>query len=121
MRQLLKTIALTTLMLAPAMTANAQVSFGIHIGAPPAPRAYVVPAQPGPDYEWVEGYQYPVNGHYVWHAGYWTRPPYPGAYWAAPYHSGGRYYTGRWEGPRGVVAHDHRSDHRESRDASRRR
>src|SRR5258708_3214710 len=62
-----------------ASTAHAQISFGIHIGEPPAPRAYRVPPRPGPDYVWVEGYQYPENGHYVWHDGYWTRPPYEGA------------------------------------------
>jgi hypothetical protein len=114
------TAALATLILAPAVAANAQVSFGIHIGPPPPPRAYAVPAQPGPDYVWVEGYQYPVKGHYQWHNGYWTRPPYQGAYWVAPYHVGGQYYTGRWEGEHGVVNHDHHWDKSRARDWNRR-
>jgi hypothetical protein len=116
MRHLFKTFALATLLLAPAAAANAQVSFGIRIGEPPPPRAYRVPPQPGPGYVWVEGYQYPERGQYKWHDGYWTRPPYQGAYWVDPYHGGGQYYDGRWEGDRGVVAHDHRWDKRRGRD-----
>jgi hypothetical protein len=68
---------------------------------------------------WVEGYQYPQGSHYVWHNGYWTRPPYEGAYWVAPYHIGGQYYTGRWEGSRGNVTHDHRWDRGRQRDERR--
>ena|SRR5664279_2584762 len=116
MRNLLRTVVLASFILAPAATAHAQISFGIRIGAPPPPRAYRVPPRPGPDYVWVEGYQYPVRGRYVWHDGYWTRPPYPGAYWVEPYHVGGQYYAGRWEGGRGIVAHDHRWDRAKGRD-----
>jgi hypothetical protein len=54
MRKLLQTLAISALLLAPASTAHAQVSVGIRIGEPPAPRAYRVPGQPGPDYVWVE-------------------------------------------------------------------
>jgi hypothetical protein len=105
------------LLLALAPAAHAQVSFDVHIGTPPPPPvAYRVPPQPGPDYVWVEGYQYPVNGHYRWHDGYWTRPPYEGAYWVAPYYQGGQYYTGHWEGPRGEVHHDHSWDQNGQRD-----
>ena len=121
MKNLLKTVLLASVLIIPAATANAQVSFGIRVGEPPAPRSYRVPPRPGPDYIWVEGYNYPVNGHYVWHDGYWTRPPYEGAYWVEPYYSGGRYITGRWEGTRGVIRHDHRWDRRDWRDENRRR
>ncbi|HEX3701831.1 MAG TPA: hypothetical protein VHU82_00780 [Vicinamibacterales bacterium] len=121
MRDLFKTLVLATLLLVPAATANAQITIGVRIGAPPPPRAYAVPPRPGPDYTWVEGYQYPEGGHYKWHDGYWTRPPYQGAYWVAPYHSGERYVPGRWEGSRGVVAHDHRWDKSKQRDENRRR
>ena len=117
MRNLLTTIALTGLVVGTAAIANAQVSVGIQIGTPPPPRAYHVPARPGPDYEWVEGYNYPQGGKYRWHDGYWTRPPYQGAYWEAPYYAGGKYYAGRWEGHRGAVAHDHRWDSHQDRDA----
>ena len=54
-----------------------------------------------------------------WHDGYWTRPPYEGAYWVQPYHVGGQYFTGRWEGSRGNVAHDHRWDRGTQRDERR--
>jgi hypothetical protein len=117
MRKLLQTLALSTLLLAPASTAHAQISFGIHIGEPPAPRAYRVPPQPGPDYVWVEGYQYPQGSSYKWHNGYWTRPPYADAYWVAPYYVGGQYYSGQWEGSRAAIAHDHRTDQNRQRDA----
>jgi len=119
MKTLLRTLAISAFLLAPAPAARAQVSFGIRIGEPPAPRAYRVPARPGPDYVWVEGYWYPSGSRYVWHNGYWTRPPYEGAYWVAPYHVGGRYYPGRWEGERGYVNHDHRWDRDRRRDERR--
>ena len=121
MRNTPRAFVLTTLILAAAGTANAQkTSIGIRIGQPPPPRAYRIPPQPGLDYEWIEGYQYPEGGRYRWHDGYWTRPPYQGAYWVVPYHVGGRYYAGRWEGARGIVAHNHRWDRGKGRDENRR-
>jgi hypothetical protein len=117
-KKLLQTAAVSALLLAPAAV-QAQVSFGIRIGEPPPPRAYRVPARPAPDYEWVEGYQYPVGNHYAWHDGYWTRPPYPGAYWVAPYYYGGQYYAGHWEGSRSNFNHDHRWDRDRRRDEGR--
>lgn len=119
MRKLLPALAVSALLLGPASAAHAQINFGIRIGAPPAPRAYRVPPRPGPDYIWVEGYQYPQGSQYKWHDGYWTRPPYQGAYWVEPYHVDGQYYAGRWEGSRGVVAHDHRWDRGKQRDDRR--
>jgi hypothetical protein len=119
MRKLLQTLAILVLLLAPASAAHAQINFGIRIGPPPAPRAYRVPPQPGPDYVWVEGYHYPQGSHYAWHDGYWSRPPYAGAYWVEPYHVGGRYFAGHWEGRRGNVAHDHRWDRDARRDEGR--
>jgi hypothetical protein len=116
MTRLLKILTISAALLLPASAAHAQISFGIRIGEPPPPRAYRVPPRPGPDYVWVEGYQYPEGGHYKWHNGYWTRPPYAGAYWVEPYHVGGQYYAGRWEGSRGNVAHDHRWDRGRDRD-----
>src|ERR1700676_1733072 len=105
MRKFLQTLAISALLLAPASAADAQINFDVRIGPPPAPRAYRVPAQPSPDYVWVEGYWYPQGSRYRWHDGYWTRPPYEGAYWVAPYHAGGQYFAGRWEGSRGIIAH----------------
>ena len=119
MRKLLSTLALSVFLLAGASAANAQISFGIHIGDPPAPRAYRVPRQPADDYIWVEGYWYPQGSRYAWHNGYWTRPPYDGAYWVAPYNQGGQYFGGQWEGGRGAISHDHRWDKGNRRDERR--
>jgi hypothetical protein len=119
MRKLFQILAISALLVAPASTAHAQLSIGIRIGQPPAPRAYRVPRQPSPDYVWVEGYWYPQAGRYRWHNGYWTRPPYEGAYWVEPYYTGGEYFAGHWEGSRGNVAHDHRWDRTKQRDENR--
>jgi hypothetical protein len=116
MKTSLRTLTVLIFLLAPAATTHAQVSFGLRIGEPPPPRAYRVPPQPGPDYVWVEGYNYPEGSRYVWHDGYWTRPPYEGAYWVAPYHVNGRYFAGRWEGRRGYVSHNHRWDRTDRHD-----
>ncbi len=116
MRKVFHILAFSGLLLAAASSASAQVSFNVHIGPPPPPVAYHVPAMPGPGYVWVEGYQYPQGSHYRWHDGYWTRPPYAGAYWVAPYHTGSQYYAGRWEGSRGNVNHNHSWDHNPQRD-----
>ena len=115
MRRSLQALAITAVLFALAACAGT-TSFGIRIGEPPAPLAYRVPPQPGPDYLWVEGYWYPQGSRYLWHDGYWTRPPYQGAYWVQPYHVGGQYYPGRWEGSRGNVNHDHRWDQDKQRD-----
>jgi hypothetical protein len=119
MKRALWTAALSALLFIPASPASAQVSIGIRIGEPPPPRVYRVPPRPAPDYVWVDGYWYPEGRRYVWHNGYWTRPPYEDAYWVAPYHVGGQYYPGRWEGGRGIVAHDHRWDREKRRDERR--
>ena len=78
------------------------------------------PPCPGPGYLWVQGYWYPVGHHYRWHAGYWTMPPYAGAYWTPSYYDGGRFFGGYWAGSRGRFEHDHRWDRdRRFRDGGR--
>jgi hypothetical protein len=119
MKPLFRTLAIAALLVGSTSSARAQVSFGITIGPPPAPRAYRVPPPPGADYDWVEGYWYPDGSRYKWHDGYWTRAPYQGAYWVAPYYDGRQYYAGRWEGARGNVVHDHRWDRGRQRDERR--
>ena len=91
---------------------------GIRIGPPPAPRVVVRTASPGPGYTYVEGYSYPVNGRYQWHAGYWTRPPYEGAAWVTPRYEGQQYYNGYWQGTgHEPMEHNHASDrNRKNRD-----
>ena len=94
-----------------------QVSFGIRIGPPPAPPVVgVLPAQPGPDYTWIDGYWYPVGSHWKWHQGYWTRAPYAGAHWLAPRYEGGEYYKGYWESDHGRIEHNHKWDRNRERD-----
>jgi hypothetical protein len=96
----------------------AQVSLGIHIGPPPRPRVvHVQPVSPGEGYVWVGGYYYPVNGRYVWHDGYYSRPPYQGAVWIAPRHDGQQYYNGYWQGEgHERYEHDHHTDRGHDRD-----
>lgn len=116
----MRMLLLAFVMLAAGFAHAADISIGIQIGAPPPPRVLRVhPASPGPDWVWIEGYWYPVNGRYRWHDGYWTRPPYPGAVWVAPRHDGARYFNGFWQGERGRVEHDHHWDRDRGRDYDR--
>jgi hypothetical protein len=117
MKRILQAASISAMLLGLAPAAHAQVSFDVRIGTPPpAPRAYRIPPQPGPGYEWIDGYWYPVNGRYQWHNGYWTHPPYADAYWVAPYYGNGQYHTGHWEGGRGDIHHDHSWDQNRQRD-----
>ena len=104
-------------LLAGSYAASAQVNIGIQIGAPPPPRVVVEqPVAPGPEFVWIEGYWYPVGHKYKWHEGYWTRPPYAGARWVSPRHDGRMFFAGYWEGERGRIEHDHKSDRNHDRD-----
>lgn len=108
-------------MLLTAGLAFGQVSIGIQIGAPPPPRVLRVrPVAPGPAFVWIDGYWYPVRNRWVWHSGYWTRLPFPGARWVVPRHDGRMFFGGYWEGPRGRFEHDHKWDRdRRNRDFDR--
>ena len=104
-------------LLAVGSAASAQVSIGIRIGPPPAPRVLrVQPPRPGADFVWVGGYWYPMGQKYTWHAGYWTRPPYARATWVAPHHDGAQFFQGYWSGDKGRIEHDHKSDRQKNRD-----
>lgn len=108
---------LAALVLTAGLGLGAQVSLGIRIGAPPAPRVVRVrPPVPGPGYFWVDGYWYPDGRRYRWHNGYWTRPPYAGARWIGPRYEGGMFYQGYWDGGRGRFDHNHRWDRDRWRD-----
>jgi hypothetical protein len=84
--------------------------FGVGVGPAyvPAP-VYVAPAYVAPAYlapapvvmarpapVWIPGYYYPVGPRFVWHAGYWGRPPFAGAFWVGPRYYGGHFYGGYW-------------------------
>jgi len=117
----MKNFLITTLLSAALLTGGslfgAQVSFGVRIGPPPAPRVVrVLPRSPGPDYVWVDGYWYPVGNHWKWHKGYWTRAPYPTARWITPRYENGQFFDGYWQGDHGRVGHDHHWDHNRERD-----
>jgi hypothetical protein len=118
MRQAVRTLTLLAVMvLGIGSMANAQVSIGIRIGPPPAPRVVrVTPRRPGAEYVWIDGYWYPVGSRYVWHSGYWTRPPYIGARWVAPRHDGQQFFVGFWDGDHGRFEHDHHFDRDRYRD-----
>ena len=120
MKKFLGAILFSAMLLAGASASNAQVSLGIRIGAPPPPREVrYLPARPGADFVWIDGYWYPVGRHYKWHAGYWTRPPYEGARWVGAHHDGEQFYAGYWDGDRGRFEHDHHWDHDRDRDRDR--
>jgi hypothetical protein len=111
MRNFLRAALFTVILLTGVSAFAGQISLGIRIGPPPAPRVVRVrPVAPGPGYTWVDGYWYPVAGHYHWHAGYWTRPPYEGARWVEPHHDGQQFFAGYWDGDHGRIEHDHRWD-----------
>ena len=120
MRAYSRTVLVLFLVLGFVSAATAQISIGIEIGAPPPPRVIrVQPPPPGPEFIWIPGYWYPVANRYVWHVGYWTRPPYAGAVWVVPRHDGERFFGGYWDGPRGRFEHDHRWDRDGDRDYDR--
>jgi hypothetical protein len=121
MKNVMKTMLLAAMLLAGVSGLSAaQISLGIRIGPPPPPRVVrVLPPSPGPEFAWVDGYWYPVGRRYVWHAGYWTRPPYAGAHWVAPRHDGAQFFAGYWDGPRGRIDHDHHWDRDHDRDFNR--
>ena len=121
MRAIARTTIVLALLFAAAGSAGAaQVTIGIRIGRPPAPRVVrMMPPRPGPAFIWVEGYWYPVGHRYRWHDGYWTRPPYRGARWVGPRHDDERFYSGYWDGPGGRVRHEHRWDRERERDFRR--
>jgi hypothetical protein len=74
-----------------SLFAESHWSIGIGIGTPyhappPPPAVTYVPPCPGPECTWVPGYYHPVGARSVWHVGFWSRPPYAGAYWVAPHY-----------------------------------
>src|SRR5262245_33917531 len=98
-------------------SAYAEVNIGINIGPPPPPRVvYVHPPRPGPEFMWIDGYWYPVKGHYHWHEGYWTQRPYEEARWVVPRYDGNRYFVGYWQGDHCRHEHRHGWDKKHDRD-----
>lgn len=90
-------IALAASACAPVYYADDEVYATV---APPPLRAEPIFAAPGPGYVWVPGHWYWTGRDYIWHAGYWSRPPAVGQVWVRAgwaYHGGRyRYVPGRW-------------------------
>ncbi len=80
-----------------ALFARTHVSIGVQIGGGPVVVNSYRPPYPGPGYVWIDGY---YDGYGNWYDGYWALPPYAGAFWVAPRHYGGHFYTGHWGGAR---------------------
>ena len=60
---------------------------------------------------WIDGYWYPnARNKYIWHNGYYTRPPYQGALWIGPRYESRQYYQGYWANDNRQFGHDHRWD-----------
>lgn len=101
-----------------SLLAESHWSIGIGIGVPyyaplpPPPVMVYTPPCPGPEYTWIPGYYYPRGARFVWHAGFWSRPPYAGAYWVAPRYHEHRYYPGYWERRNRRWDRDDRGRHR---------
>jgi WXXGXW repeat (2 copies) len=68
--------------------------------APPAPRAEVRIAAPGPGYVWVGGFHRWDGAAYVWVPGHWVLPPRPRAVWVSGHWRHGRrgwfWVEGHW-------------------------
>src|ERR1700746_2476219 len=85
---------------------------------PPPPRAYRVPPQPGPDYEWSKAIgtrRRTVNISGTTATG---RTPVSWCVLGGAVYRGRQYYTGHWEGHRGDVHHYHGWDQSRQRDES---
>ena len=98
MKSLMRTIFVAACMLinGSVVWAQTSVSIGVHIGPPPPPQVvyFAPPPPPEPTYVWIPGYWYPVQRQYVRHEGYWTRAPYPGAYWVAARYERAMFFDG---------------------------
>jgi len=88
----MKTKLLAVMLLAGgSMFAQTRFSVGVGFGGqgagfyqPPPSYAYDIPASPGPDYYWVDGYWSQDYGRNTWIAGYWNRRPFNEGYRVAP-------------------------------------
>ena len=119
MKKALQTLALSVLLFAPASASSAQVSIGIRIGEPPPPRVYRSPYAPAPSLcgSKATGIHRADNTRGTTATGRGRRTR--ARTWVEPYHVGGQYYAGRWEGSRAPLLHDHRWDREKRRDERR--
>ncbi|HUK13271.1 MAG TPA: hypothetical protein VLW17_08205 [Thermoanaerobaculaceae bacterium] len=66
---------------------------------PPTPYAEAQVVAPSPGFVWIGGY-WGWSNRWIWHSGYWARPPRVGAVWVAGRWNRGargwRWTPGRW-------------------------
>jgi hypothetical protein len=91
----MKTKLAALLLVGTSFVSYAPAAVWVH-GPPPPPLVRHAPAIHHPGHAWVPGYWHPAGPRWAWRAGYWTRPPYPHAYWVPPHYFGHRYYNGYW-------------------------
>jgi len=67
-------------------------------GPPPPPPAHIPPpwARPHRTAVWIPGHYEPVNGRWVWYAGYYGYPPRPGMTWIPGHYRHGYWHPGHW-------------------------
>jgi len=86
MRKLISALAVTVLLAALPLAADAGVAISVSVGfAPPALPVYVQPPMPAPGYIWTPGYWAYSPAGYYWVPGTWVMPPAVGLLWTPGY------------------------------------
>jgi hypothetical protein len=93
-----RVLARCVAIVAVVVTAGCVVSAWVPNG-PPAPLVEARAVAPGPAFVWIGGW-WEWHSRWVWHNGYWGRPPHPHAMWM-PGHwdrrpRGWRWTPGHW-------------------------
>ncbi|MGN6181978.1 MAG: YXWGXW repeat-containing protein, partial [Mucilaginibacter sp.] len=103
MKTVVKTLAISFIIMVASTKLFAQVSVGVGVSvhlAPPALPVYTQPPCPGDGFMWTPGYWAYGDAGYYWVPGVWVRPPHAGLLWTPGYwgYTGGVYafHAGYW-------------------------